>query len=142
MVGGNGHPVGAIDHLAVGASAAVRDPGPGTGAHHRLEGGDEAAGRTLHVDTLRCLDVDVRLAIGDDDDVVAAHLAAQHRAQRFLRPALLALVRRPELMLELAQQRLHVARDRAQLRRGAAGSRPQDALASQQRTQAEDPAAP
>ena len=75
----------------------------------------------LHADALRRLDVDVRLAVGDDDDVVAAHLAAQHRAQRLLRPALLALVRRPELVLELAQQRLHVARDRLQFRRRAAG---------------------
>ena len=139
IVGRHGDAVVAIDDLAIGAAAAVRDPRAGAGAHHRLERGDEAAGRLLHVNPLRRLDVDVRLAIGDDDDVVAAHLAAQHRAQRLLRPALLAFVGRPELVLQLAQQRLHVARDRAQLGRGAAGGGPQDAFAAQQRAQAQRP---
>ena len=77
-----------------------------------------------------------------DDDVVAAHLAAQHRAQRVLRPALLALVGRPELVLELAQERLHVARDRPQLRRGASADGRRMPFAAQQRAQARDPAAP
>ncbi len=49
--------------------------------------------------------------------------------------------RRPELVLQLAQQRLHVARDRAQLRRRVR-RRPQDALAAQQRAQPGDPAPP
>ena len=87
------------------------------------------------------LDVDVGLAVADDDHVVAAHLAAQHRAQRVLRPALLRLVGGPELVLELAQQRLHVARDGPQLRRGA-GRGAQDAFAAQQRAQSRDPTPP
>jgi hypothetical protein len=47
----------------------------------------------------------------------------------------------PELVLELAQQRLHVASDRAQLGRSA-GGRPQDAFAAQKRAQSRDPSAP
>ena len=37
-----------VDGLAVGAAAAVRDPGARARAHHRLERGDEAARRVLH----------------------------------------------------------------------------------------------
>ena len=38
----------ASDGLAIGRAAAVRDPDARAGAHHRLERGDEAAGRVTH----------------------------------------------------------------------------------------------
>ena len=62
-------------------------------------------------------DVDVGLAVRHDDDVVAAQLAAQRRAQRLLVPDALAAVERPVLPLEVADQLAQVAGDRAQLRR-------------------------
>ena len=41
-----------VDGLAIGAAAAVRDPGARAGAHDRLERGDEAARRMLHADAV------------------------------------------------------------------------------------------
>ena len=100
----------------------MRDPGARARAHHRLERGDEAARRALDADAVRRAHVDVGLAVGDDDDVVAVQFAAQRRAQRLLVPDALAAVERPVLALEVADQLAQVARDRPQLRRRAAGA--------------------
>ncbi len=40
----------AIGGFAIGAAAAVRDPGAAAGAHHRIERGDQAAGRPRPLD--------------------------------------------------------------------------------------------
>ena len=44
-----------VDHLAVGAAAAVRDPGARAGAHHRLDRGHQAARRPLARRCRSCL---------------------------------------------------------------------------------------
>ncbi len=142
MLGRHRDPIVAVDGLAVGGAAAVRDPGARARAHHRLERGHEAARRTLQADAVRCLRVDVRLAVRHDDDVVAVELAAQRRAERLLVPDALAAVERAVLSLEIADELAQVARDRAQLRRRRRAGRAQDALAAQQRAQALHPAAP
>ena len=142
LPGRHRHAVVAIDGLAVGAAAAVRDPGPRARAHHGLERGDEAAGRVLDADSLRRAHVDIRLPVGHRDHVVAVQLAAQRRPQRLLVPDALAAVERPVLPLEVADQVAEVAGDRAQLRRRGGTGRPQDALAAQQPAQAVHPAPP
>src|SRR4029453_6515452 len=50
----------AVDGLTVGGAAAVRDPGAGARAHHRLERGHEAARRTLGPDAAVGGGVEVR----------------------------------------------------------------------------------
>ena len=96
LVGGllrrHGDAVVPVHHLAVGRAAAVGDPGAGAGAHDRLQRRDQAAGRALHLDALAAPLVDVGLAVGDHDDVLAAQFAVQDGAQRLRRPGDLAFV--------------------------------------------------
>ena len=134
-------PVVAVDGLAVRRAAAVRDPGARARPHHGFQRGDESARRTLHPNSTGIPHVDVRLAVRDDDDVLPVQLAPQRRAQRLLIPDALAAVQRPVLPLEVPDQLLQVALDRAQLGRRSSGGA-QDALATQQSPQALHPAAP
>ena len=80
--------------------------------------------------------VDVGLAVGDDQDLLAAQVGAQDRAQRLRRPGDLALVARPVAGLELAHQRAQVAGERPQLGHRDAGRGPHEPLAAQQRLHA------
>ena len=73
------------------------DPGARTSAHDRLQRGDEAAGRALDFDAVAAALVDVGLAVGDDDDVLAPQLAVQDGAQAFRCPGDLAFVARAVL---------------------------------------------
>jgi hypothetical protein len=132
----------AVDGFAVGRSASVRDPRSRAGAHHRLERGDEAAGGPLDVDAVGTANVDVRLAVGDDDDVVAVQFPLEHVAQRLLRPDHLIAVAGPVMRLEIAHQLANVARDRRQLGHDEAARRPQQPFAPDQRAQPRDPPAP
>ena len=136
-------PVAAVDGVAVGRAAAVRDPRARARAHHGLERGDEAARRALdaHAAVLGA-HVDVRLAVGHGDHVVAVQFASQRRPQRLLVPDPLAAVERAVLPLEVADEVAQVVRDGAQLRRGGGDVRAQDAFAAQQRVQSAHPAAP
>src|SRR6266480_3541213 len=93
------------------------DPDAGARAHHRLQRRDETARRTLNANPLVRLDVDVRLAIGYRNDVVAAKLAAQRRTQRLLRPDAAVAVLRPVLALQLTHELAHIARKRTKLGR-------------------------
>ena len=88
------------------------------------------------------VDVDVRLAIADDDHLVAAQLALEDRAQRLRRPGELRLVARPVLRLELAHELAHVARERPQLGHVGRARGTHQSLAAQQRAQSLHPAAP
>ena len=120
----------------------MRDPRARARAHHRLERGHESARWVLDANPSAARDVDVRLAVRDDDDVVAVELAAQRGAQRLLVPDALAAVERAVLALEVADQFAEVARDRPQLGGRRRPGRPQDAFAAQQRAQPLHPAAP
>ncbi len=142
MLGRDRDAVVAIDRFAVRAAAAVRDPGSRARAHHGLERGDETARRMLDANALGRAHVDVRLAVGHGDHVVAVQFAPQGRPQRLLVPDALAAVERPILALEIADQVAQVAGDRPQLRRGGRPGRAQDAFAAQQRAQPLHPAAP
>ena len=59
----------------------MRDPDAGARAHHRLERRDETARRTLDANALLGFDMNVRFAIGNRDDVVAAIVAALRQGQ-------------------------------------------------------------
>ena len=120
----------------------MRDPGARAGAHHGLERSDEAARRPLQPHAAVGANVDIGLAVGDRDHVVAVQLAAQRGAQRLLVPDPLAAVERPVLPLEVADQLAQIARDRPQLGRGPARRRTEQAFAAKQRAQAADPSAP
>ncbi len=143
MLRWNGEPVVAVDGVAVGRAAAVRDPGARARAHHRFQRRHKAARGALDVHAaVLGAHVDVRLAVRYGDHVVAVQLAAQRRAQRLLVPDPLASVERAVLALEVADEIAQVARDRAQFRRRAGDARPEDALAAEQRMQSAHPAAP
>ena len=86
-------------------------------------------------------DVDVGLAIGRDQDLVAFQVLAQDLAQRLRYPADLRLVARAALGLEIPHQGFQVPRDRAQLARLGLG-RKRKRLAADQRLDARHPAAP
>ncbi len=95
IVGRHAETAARVRRLAIAGAAAVRDPGAAARPHHRIECGDQAAGR-LHpvhprprlaadqpADQPRrphVLHVDVRLAIGDDNQArVAEPLGHVHR---------------------------------------------------------------
>jgi hypothetical protein len=59
---------------------------------------------TLHLDAVAAPLVDVGLAVGDHDDVLAAQFAAQDGAQRLRRPGDLGLVARALFGLQFAHQ--------------------------------------
>jgi hypothetical protein len=79
-----------VGGLAIGGAAAVRDPDARAGTHHRLQRRHQAARGEAHRDLFlrmivtpmvpvrraRHVLVDVRLAVGDDDDLLADQLAA------------------------------------------------------------------
>jgi hypothetical protein len=114
----------AVDGVAVGRARAVRDPGAGAGAHHRLERSHQSARRALDLDYVVLAPcVDVGLAVRDDDHLVALQVLAQDAAQRIRPPHGLAFVARQALGLHVADQRLQIPRDRAELGRGAAQRR-------------------
>ena len=114
------HVVVLVDCLAIGRARAVRDPGAGAGAHDRLERRHQAARRALDLDhVVLALDVHVGLAVRDDQHLVAFQILSQDSAQRLRPPGGLALIAPGALGLEVAHQRLQVARDRSQLRRRA-----------------------
>ena len=81
------HVVVAVHGFAIGAAAAVRDPYPGAGPHHRFERRDQAARRMLNFDPAvgRVL-VDVRFAVGQDDDLLAMQMPVQRLLQAFRGP--------------------------------------------------------
>ena len=69
-----------IDGLAIGAAATVRDPHAGARAHDRLERGHEPARRVKHAHAVAHLRVDVRLAVGEDDDALALQVLRERSA--------------------------------------------------------------
>ena len=98
------------------------------------------AGRWISITLSVVPHVDVRLAVRDDQHLVALQVLAQDAAQRVRAPAGLALVARAALAFEVAHQRLQVARDRPQLRRGRRASRSASAAAPSPRSSALMPA--
>src|SRR6267154_6741947 len=106
------------DALPIRVAAAVRDPRSRTRAHHGLERGHQAARGPLHLDAIVAPHVDVGLPVGNDEHFLALQVVAQYCPERVGRPVDLALVPRPALRLEIADQRLEIARHRAQFAQG------------------------
>src|SRR5687767_15506846 len=99
-VGWHFHPVMTVHHLPVGASAAVGDPGSRAGAHDRLQRRHQAAGGSADRDPRLGPGVDIRLTVGDHDDLVTPELTMQDGFQRLGAPGDL-LFRSEEHMSEL-----------------------------------------
>ena len=135
------NPVMAVHRVAVRAAAAVRDPRARAGAHHRLHGGHQAAGGPAHDDAAAFALMEVGLAVGHHDDLVAAQLRAQQRLQALRVPLGLRALGATVLVLEVAQARPQVGRERSEFR-GRAADRPHQPFAAQQRPRARDPAPP
>ncbi len=140
------HAIVGVHHVAIGVAAAMGDPGAGAGAHDRLHGGHEAAGRPLDDDAavLGVL-VDVGFAVGHHDHLVAAQLRLQQRAQPVGAPVGLRPLHAAVLVLQVAQAFAQVVGERLQRNGGGgggAGQRADEALAAQQRAHAQHPAAP
>ena len=113
-----------VHDLTVGRPAAVGDPRPRAGAHHRLQGGDQPARRPGHLDAVAAARVDIRLAVRHDEDVLAAKVVVQDGPQRLRRPVHLALVAGPVFGLHVPDQRAQVAGDGAKFGKRGLGSRP------------------
>ena len=71
LLGRHGHVGVLVHHFPVGGAASVGDPGARTGAHDRLHGGHQAARGPPQRDDVASPDVDVRLAVGDDQHLVS-----------------------------------------------------------------------
>src|SRR5207249_6728114 len=141
-LGGDAYVVGRVHGLPVGAAAAVRDPGPGAGAHHRLERGHQAARGALDLNDVVAVHVDVGLAVGDNQDFLALQVVSQDRPQRLGRPVDLGLFPRRAFRFELPYQCADVLRHRPQLRNAHLRLADPEGLAADHRFQARDPAAP
>ena len=132
--------VAGVDHVAVGAAGAVRDPSARAGAHHRLERGHQAARRPLHLDAVVPPHVDIGLAVGHDQHLVALEVIAQDRAQRIGSPTDLRFVAHAAFGFQVLHQRLEVPRNRPQLSRLGLW-RQRERLAADQRLDPGHPAA-
>ena len=134
------HPVAGVDHLAVGVATAVRHPGAGTGAHHRLDRRHQAAGRPLDDHAVGGALVDVGLAVRHHDHLIADQLRAQQRAQPVGRPFGVGPLRSPVLVFEVAQAGPQVGGEGRQF--GCRQQRAQQAFAAHDRPRTVDPPAP
>ena len=110
-----------VHGLAVRRAAALCDPGAGTGTHDRLHRGDQPACGPAADDPAVLVLVDIRLAVGDDDDLVGREVVPQQRAQALgapLRPLLGLFAARA---VDLSQKALQIAQQRTQPRAVARG---------------------
>ena len=118
------------------------DPRPGAGAHHRFHRRDEAARGSLHLDPAPRLHVDVRLPVGDEQDLVPPQLLVQQPAQHLRVPVdRHARVGGAPFALDVPQQAPQVAHQRLKFR-PRLGKRPDHAFALQHGAHPCHPAAP
>jgi hypothetical protein len=122
---------------------AVGDPGSGAGPHDRLDGRDHAAGRPLDLDAVLPVNVDIGLAVGNDDDAFPRQLLLQQPAQRFGIPGDRGVVGEAALRIEGPHQASQVPDEGLQFRRRRLADKGlDDSLAAQHRPHAFHPAAP
>ncbi len=77
----------AIHGFAIGSAAAVGNPYSGAGAHHRFQCRHQAAGGMLNFDpAIVIVLVDVRLAVRQNDDLLAMKVPVQCLFQAFRGP--------------------------------------------------------
>jgi hypothetical protein len=79
-------PAAGVGREPVGAAGAVRHPRPAAGPHHRVEGGGQPAGGAHQLDRPVAEVVDVRLAVGDDDQLRPAEAGAGRVLEAVLGP--------------------------------------------------------
>ncbi len=111
------------------------DPSARAGAHDRFQCGDQPAGGLLHLDAIAATLVDVGLAVGHHDHVLAAQFAAQNGAQRLRRPGDLIFIACARVGFQFADQLLQIARDGLEFGQAGEGDRArlaQQAFAAQQ----------
>ena len=101
-----------IHRLAVGRSAAVRDPLAAAGAHDGLQRRHKPARRNLKGNRPVAAVMDVRLAIGDGDHLGAGQPILEQPVQGLRRPLHLQAVPLGAVVPELPQQRAHRVRHR------------------------------
>ncbi len=119
VVGRHAEAIPVVDPLAVGVAGTVRDPRARARPQHGLERRDEAARRNQQFDRAALVDVDVRLAIRDDDQRPAVEPAAHVRAQPLRRPVVRRRIAQPRFLfrrrpsgLEAADQVDHLLEQR------------------------------
>ena len=87
FIGRNTNVIIAVHSLAIGGAASVGDPHAGAGAHDGLEGSDQTARRMLHFDAAVVVAVvNVGLAVGQDDNLLALQVPVQSLFQAFRGP--------------------------------------------------------
>ena len=117
VAGRHQHAVARVHHLAVGAAAAVGDPGARASPHHGLDGRDQPAGWALDHKAFGAALVDIRLAVGHDDHLVTAELGVQQRAQALGCPLGVRPLRAAEFVLHVAQAGTQLGSKRRQFGR-------------------------
>ena len=82
VLGRDPDPVVGVNRQAIGVPRAVRHPGAAAGEHHRVERRGHPAGGPHALDDVADVAVDVRLAVGDDDEPLAPQPALDELVQR------------------------------------------------------------
>ena len=104
-----------IYNKTVGRAAAMCDPGSRTGAHDRLDGGDQSAGGALDGDAVGGLFVNIRFAVGDYEHLVATQIGVQQIAELLGCPQIWRVFAVAAFVLQFAQHRAQILSERLQL---------------------------
>ncbi|MCK7501220.1 MAG: hypothetical protein MZW92_72215 [Comamonadaceae bacterium] len=89
----------ASSHLSVGLAGTVRDPDPAAGLQHRVQRGDQAAGRHDQMRFAVAQFVHVRLAVADHQQLTAAQAVHDMGAQPVAGPGVRGVHDRSRLRL-------------------------------------------
>ena len=81
-----------VHHFPIGVAAAVGHPNAAAGPHDRVQGRRQAAGRPHAVDFVAFVDMDVRLAVGHDDELGLAKSLAHRVFQSLSCPSHVVLL--------------------------------------------------
>ena len=86
IIGRNPQPIVRVHHFGVGVSAAVRDPCAVASIKHRLQSSDQAACRNHHFERFSLPPVNIRLAVGYDDQFPTVKAGLDLNRQPIRRP--------------------------------------------------------
>ena len=136
------YPVVLVHHFPIGGAAAVGDPRSRAGSHHRFYRCHKSAGRSTDLDALLSFHMDVRLPIGDHDDLVSRQFLMEKVPQGVRGPGYSGVVRKTPLGVKRAQQGTQVSNQGLQFRVGRLGKGTDETFAPQHGPYPRHPSAP